>query len=139
MYVQTEILIPPRLIRRLRDAAGPELRKLVERVSMLEESHPESLAFTLMMIRLDGCLECETDSFRAMRGCLACALQNLRRHRANERELLKLYKVALNDVRAHLAARPAAAPPASGAASSRGERRDRRATRSAKAARAAPA
>jgi hypothetical protein len=127
MYVQTEILFPPRLIPQLRDACGPELRKLVERISALEDSHPESLAFTLMMIRLDGCLECETDSFRAMRGCLACALQNLRRHRANERELLKLYKAALQEVREHLAARPASAPPAP------------RAARSSKTARAAPA
>lgn len=103
MYVQTEILFPPRLIPQLRDAAGPEFRKLVDRVGGLDEANPESLAFTLMIIRLDGCLECETDSFRAMRGCLACALQNLRRHRANERELLKLYKAALKDVQAHLA------------------------------------
>lgn len=111
MYVQTEILFPPRLIPQLRDACGPELRKLVDRLATLDEAHPESLAFTLMMIRLDGCLECETDSFRAMRGCLACALQNLRRHRANERELLKLYKAALHDVQVHLAARSAAAAP----------------------------
>ena len=104
MYVQTEILFPPRLIPQLRDAGGPEFRKLVDRVGSLDEAHPESLAFTLMIIRLDGCLECETDSFRAMRGCLACALQNLRRHRADERELLKLYKSALKEVQAHPAA-----------------------------------
>ncbi len=103
MYVQTEILFPPRLIPQLRDAAGPEFRKLVDRVGSLDEANPESLAFTLLIIRLDGCLECETDSFRAMRGCLACALQNLRRYRANERELLKLYKAALKDVQTHLA------------------------------------
>lgn len=106
MYVQTEILFPPRLIPQLRDAAGPEFRRLVDHVAGLDESHPESLAFTLMVIRLDGCLECETDSFRAMRGCLPCALQNIRRHRANERELLRLYKAALKDVQAHLAGGP---------------------------------
>lgn len=104
MYVQTEILFPPRLIPQLREAAGPEFRKLVDQVAGLDEAHPDSLAFTLMMIRLDGCLECETDSFRAMRGCQACALQNLRRHRADERELLKLYKSALKEVQAHPAA-----------------------------------
>lgn len=110
MYVQTEILFPPKLIPQLREACGPEWRKLVEHVAALEESHPESLAFTLMMIRLDGCLECETDSFRAMRGCAACALQTLRRYRSNERELLRLYKAALKDVQAHLAGKAVAKP-----------------------------
>lgn len=105
MYVQTEILFPPRLISQLREAGGPEWRKLVDRVAGLDEAHLESLALTLTIIRLDGCLECETDSFRAMRGCLACALQNLRRYRKDERELLKHYKAALKDVQAQLAQR----------------------------------
>lgn len=103
MYVNTEIMFPTSVIPALREASGPEWRRLVERVTALEETHPERLAFALMMIRLDGCLECETDSFRAMRGCLACALQTVKRYRNNERELLRLYKVALTDVQAYLA------------------------------------
>ena len=110
MYVETEILFPPRIIPQLRDAAGVEFRKLVEHVSSLSEGHPESLAFTLMMVRLNGCLECETDSFRAMRGCALCALQTLRRFRTNEKELIRLYKAALKDIQAHPATASAAAP-----------------------------
>jgi hypothetical protein len=106
MYVTAEIMFPPSVIPTLRDAAGPQWRSLVDRVSQLDETHPESLALSLMMIRLDGCLECETDSFRAMRGCAACALQNVRRYRRNERELLRLYKAALKDVQAFLAVKP---------------------------------
>ena len=109
MYIKTEILFPPYVIPLLRDACGPEWRKLVDRVAALEEAHPDSLAFSLMMIRLDGCLECETDSFRAMRGCAACALQTVRRYRNNEHELLRLYQAALKDVQDYLARRPAAA------------------------------
>ncbi len=108
MYVQTEILFPPRAISQLREACGPEWRKLVDHVTTLEEAHPESLAFTLTIIKLDGCLDCETDSFRAMRGCVLCALQTLRRYRKNERELLKLYKESLKEVQAYL--RPRAEP-----------------------------
>ncbi len=103
MYVRTEIMFPPSVIPALRDASGPEWRRLVERVSALGETDPERLGFALMMIRLDGCLGCEADSFRAMRGCLACALQTVKRYRNNERELLRLYKVALADVQAYLA------------------------------------
>jgi hypothetical protein len=103
MYVNTEIMFPPSVIPALRDTSGSEWRRLVERVTRLEETDPESLAFSLMMIRLNGCLECETDSYRAMRGCSACALQTVRRFRTNERELLRLYKAALQDVQAYLA------------------------------------
>jgi hypothetical protein len=103
MYVNTEIMFPPSVIPALRDACGSEWRGLVDRVARLDETDPESLAFSLMMIRLNGCLDCETDSFRAMRGCTACALQTVRRYRANERELLRLYKAALHDVKAYLA------------------------------------
>jgi len=62
----------------------------------------EKLAFSLMMIRIDGCLNCETDSYRAMRGCRDCARQSLRRLKASDEELLELYGKALEDVRAYL-------------------------------------
>ena len=103
MYVNTEIMFPTSVIPALREAGGPEWRRLVERVTGLDETDPERLAFALMMIRLDGCLDCEADSFRAMRGCQACALQTVKRYRHNERELLRLYKAALSDVQAYLA------------------------------------
>ena len=104
MYVNTEIMFPPNVIPALRESSGPAWRGLVDKVAGLEHTHPESLAFSLMMIRLNGCLACETDSFRAMRGCTACALQTVRRYRANERELLRLYQTALTDVTAYLGA-----------------------------------
>ena len=114
MYVNAEIMFPPSIIPLLRDACGPAWRGLVERVALLADTHPDSLAFSLMMIRLNGCLECETDSFRAMRGCAACAIQSVRRYRKNERELLRLYQVALKDVEAYLAVHQPAGVPAGG-------------------------
>ena len=103
MYVNTEIMFPPKVIPSLREACGGEWRGLVEQVTRLDETEPQSLAFSLTMIRLNGCMECETDSYRAMRGCAACALQTVRRYRSNERELLRLYGTALKDVEAYLA------------------------------------
>lgn len=103
MYVSTEILFPPKVIPSLREVGGAEWRGLVDRVTPLDETHPQSLAFSLMMIRTNGCMECETDSYRAMRGCAACALQTVRRFRSNERELLRQYGAALKDVEAYLA------------------------------------
>jgi hypothetical protein len=104
MYVRTEILFPTDLIPELRDAGGKEWQQLIDKISPLEETHPERLALALLMVRLSGCLECETDSFRAMRGCAACAIQTVHRYRRQERELIKQYKAALKAVQEHLAA-----------------------------------
>ena len=103
MYVRTEILFPPDLIPELRDAGGKDWQQLIDKIIPLEETHPERLALALLMIRLSGCLECETDSFRAMRGCAPCAIQAVHRYRRQERELIRLYKAALKAVQDHLA------------------------------------
>jgi hypothetical protein len=103
MYTKNELMFPPHVIPMLRDQRGPEWQKLVDRVLNLEEDHAEVLAFVLMMIRFDGCMECETDSYRAMRGCGNCAIQTLRRMKVSDRELLKQYKAALKDVEVFVA------------------------------------
>ncbi|HET7009388.1 MAG TPA: hypothetical protein VFI11_01315 [Anaerolineales bacterium] len=106
MYAENEILFPPHVIPRLRRARGERWHQLIDRVVSLPQDHPEALAFSLMMIRLDGCLACETDSYRAMKGCTACALQVLHRHKGSDAELLQRYRKALGDVQAYLAAHP---------------------------------
>ncbi len=103
MYVDTEILFPNNVIPLLCDRRGEEWRKLVKHVLTLPGDHPELLAFVLMMIRLNGCMECETDSYRAMRGCAACALQTLHRYKGSDQELLRTYAKALSDVERHMA------------------------------------
>jgi hypothetical protein len=102
MYTQNELLFPNYVIPALRDMRGVEWRRLVDQVTSLPETHPEHLAFMLMMIRMDGCMECETDSYRAMRGCVLCATQMLRRYKGNDRELLASYQQALDDILTHL-------------------------------------
>lgn len=105
MYTTNELMFPPTVIPQLRDQRGPDWQKLVDRVMTLEEDNPEVLAFVLMMIRLDGCMECETDSYRAMRGCDNCAIQTLRRLKVPDRDLMKQYKTALKDVEAFVASK----------------------------------
>lgn len=102
MYTKNELMFPPSVIPQLRDQRGPEWQKLVDHVQTLDDDHPEMLAFVLLMIRLDGCMECETDSYRAMRGCNNCAIQTLRRLKVTDRDLLKQYKSALKDVEAFM-------------------------------------
>ncbi len=106
MYSDNEILFPPHAIPRLARSRGEAWRELVERVTALPPDAPECLGFSLMMIRLDGCLSCETDSYRAMRGCTACALQTLHRFKGSDQDLLQRYRKAVQDVRGYLAVHP---------------------------------
>ena len=102
MYTDSELLFPSYAIAKLRDLRGPEWRKLIDRLVKLPEDHPHSLAFGLMMIRLDGCLNCEMDNFKAMRGCVLCASQTIRRFKGSDRELLALYDEARAEISAYL-------------------------------------
>jgi hypothetical protein len=103
MYAENALLFPHQVIQTLRSLRGPQWAALVDRVTGLAEHHEETLAFMLMMINLNGCMSCETDSYRAMRGCAACAHQTLRRYKGSDDDLLKLYERALNEVRAFAA------------------------------------
>jgi len=102
MYTKNELMYPHYVTPQLRQMRGPEWRALIDRVLSLPESHEEVLAFCLMMIRLNGCMACETDSYRAMRGCFHCAAQTLRRYKGPDRDLLDIYDQALSDIRRYL-------------------------------------
>jgi hypothetical protein len=106
MNAGTELLFPPYAISYLKDLRGPRWGALIERVLSLKEDHPEALALSWMMMKLDGCRTCEVDSYKAMQGCVACAVQNIRRFKGTDAELLNLYREALKEVKAYLAARP---------------------------------
>jgi len=103
LSLRTEMLFPPRLIVELRDLRGDEWRTLVERVAALPETDPDTLAFCLMMIRLDGCLTCFSGSYRFMRGCYLCAQQAVSRFQGTDEELLQLYDRAQRDLSRYLA------------------------------------
>jgi hypothetical protein len=100
MYTANDILFPRHVIPTLKTLRGEQWAALVERVSQQPENHEDTLAFMLMMIRLNGCMTCETDSYRAMRGCGLCAQQTLRRYKGSDDDLLALFEQALSDVRA---------------------------------------
>ncbi len=98
MYACNELLFPPYAIPELLGLRGPAWQALVERVVELDETHPDSLAFSLMMMRLNRCLNCETDSYKAMRGCVFCAMQTIQRFKGQDEELLRAYEEAQQDV-----------------------------------------
>lgn len=103
-HSDTEILFPMRVAPELRDLRGRKWRRLVDRARQVPDGEPPQLAFGLMLIRLAGCLTCHPDSYRALRGCTACATHVIRRHRGDDDELAELYQRALADIESYLAA-----------------------------------
>ncbi len=93
-----EVLFPARVIAQLRDLRGWEWRRLVDRVLEAGESHPDTLAFGLMMIRMDGCMTCHSDSYRAMQGCSLCARQNVMRFKGTDKDMVRAWEEARTDI-----------------------------------------
>ncbi len=98
MYPTAEILFPLHLVPHLRDLRGPKWKELVTYISTLPETHPDALAFALMMIRLNECLKCPRNSYKYQRGCAECSIQNIIHFKGSDEDLLKLYRRAQRDI-----------------------------------------
>jgi len=94
----TELFFPLRVIPSLKGLRNAPWHELVERVSSVEASDEEQYAFVLMMARLGGCVTCNADSFRAMRGCTVCANQTIRRFRGSDNDLLEQFAQCKKEV-----------------------------------------
>ena len=105
-HEDAEMLFPMRVVPSLVDLRGVAWKRLVARVAVLEEDDSDALTFGLMMIRLSGCLNCQADSFRALRGCTACARQAILRYRGNDQELIRLFEKSRKEIDVYLEQRP---------------------------------
>jgi len=81
----------------LRDLRGETWQKLVDHISSKDATPIEQSAFILTVVRVSGCVGCNADSFRAMRGCIQCARQSIKRHRGSDEDLLHLYQQAIKE------------------------------------------
>ncbi|HEX7434885.1 MAG TPA: hypothetical protein VF326_14645 [Anaerolineaceae bacterium] len=98
----TELLFPSRIITSLRGMRGQEWSELIDQVGCLDTKSTGYIAFVLMMVRLSGCVPCNADSFRAMRGCTQCAHQTIRRTRGTDMDLIDQYQQIQNEVGVYL-------------------------------------
>lgn len=94
----TELLFPLRVASSLSSMRGAEWQALIERVASPQAELSDQMGFVLMMVRMDGCVGCNADSFRAMKGCTLCARQNIRRFRGNDKDLIELFQQAKREV-----------------------------------------
>ena len=98
----TELLFPTRVIASLGSLRSERWRDLIEKISDTGAAPLDQEAFVLMMVRLGGCIGCNADSFRAMRGCTACARQTVRRFKGSDQELLDLFSQSSREMEAYL-------------------------------------
>ncbi len=98
VYRKYDLLFTPHLIPHLRNLRGEQWANVIDRIAKLPETHPDAIAFSMMMVDLGGCLPCEMDNYRAQRGCALCAQQTIITFKGNDKELLNLYKKAQQQV-----------------------------------------
>ena len=99
MYQQdAELLFPERVIPELKGTRDKDWDELVDMVCDQEPDSVDGLAFSLMMMRINGCLTCHAGSHRARLGCTACAQQTVRRYKGSDEELLNKFGKARGDV-----------------------------------------
>ena len=98
----TELLFPLRVIPELRSLRGEVWAQLVDQVSSPDADLLDQLAFVLVMVRLGGCVPCNADSFRAMRGCTQCSRQTVRRFKGSDQDLVNQFQAARLEVGNHI-------------------------------------
>jgi len=98
----TDLLFPTRVIPELVNYRGPEWTKLIKSILIKDQKDKDMLAFVLLMVRINGCITCNSDSFRAMRGCTLCATQNIKRYKGEDTELLELFSKTQNEISKYL-------------------------------------
>ena len=95
----TEFLFAHWAVPSLKNLRGPRWQELVTRIAALPSTHPDALAFALMMIRLNGCLNCDATRYRDRGGCSTCSRFSLTTlNKENENSLLTRYRAAQKDI-----------------------------------------
>ena len=100
--ISTELLFPFRYASALRDLRNQEWQEVIDRTISAEASLEEQMAFVLLLVRNAGCISCNSDSFRSMRGCVQCAGQVIRRYRGSDIELIQQLKQCETEVEKYL-------------------------------------
>ena len=102
MYPRSEILFPHRCVATLRRLRGPRWQALVDRIARLSEVHVDALAFSLVMIKLDKCLNCDLGSYKASLGCCACARRAINSFKGTDGQLIKKFEAAKKELLEYL-------------------------------------
>ena len=97
----TDFIFPPHIIPSLAQLRSEDWLSLVDGISNKTNDSIETIAFTYMMVKLNNCQTCNSDSFRAMNGCLVCSSQSISRYRGSDRDLIAIFQSSVDEIRAY--------------------------------------
>jgi hypothetical protein len=103
----TEFLFPLRVIPSLGDLRGKEWQSLIQHLSEDGTAAVEKIGMTALIVKLAGCAACNTDAFRAMKGCTQCAHLIIKRYKGSDADLIRAYQESLKEVKVYLSKREA--------------------------------
>lgn len=103
--MRAEILFPHKSVSALSTVREIKWKELARRVASLPEDHPDSLAFSLMMIKQCSCLDCNPDRYKALMGCAACAKRTVAAYKGADEALLRAFQKARQEVDQYLETR----------------------------------
>jgi hypothetical protein len=102
MYPRSEILFPHRCVASLKRLRGPRWHALVARIAALPETDLDALAFSLLMIKLNKCLNCDLGSYKASLGCCACTRRAINSFKGTDSQLIKKFEAAKGELLEYL-------------------------------------
>ena len=95
----TELLFPIRVIASLADLRGQDWQRLIDHLADENTEMSEKIALTELVVKLAGCAGCNTDSFRAMKGCTQCSRLILKRYKGSDADLIRNYRECHKEVK----------------------------------------
>lgn len=95
---KTDFLFPPDVITSLTSLRGLNWQSFVEGIAREPYHSINTIAFTYMMVKINNCQTCNSDSFRAMNGCVICSTQSVSRYRGSDSDLIELFEISKLDV-----------------------------------------
>lgn len=99
MLNRPEFLFAHWAVPMLKELRGARWRALVEQIAPLPPTHPDALAFALMMTHLNGCVTCTAHKYRERGGCGQCARMVLTTlNKESEAGLLARYRAAQKEI-----------------------------------------
>lgn len=104
MFRNNELMFPHRAVSALTAVRNGAWQELTERIALLDEAEDESLAFSLMMIKLCGCLKCQPGCYKLSLGCTTCASRAVASFKGPDSALIRRFRKAHEEIQSFLAA-----------------------------------
>ncbi|MHC1784601.1 MAG: hypothetical protein AB9891_17915 [Anaerolineaceae bacterium] len=95
---ETEILFPAYLIPELRDERGEKWQQFIDSIPSSPDKAGLESGLVLFLVKQGGCIGCNADSFRAMRGCKLCSQQTIKRFKGSDQSLIDQIQSAKTEI-----------------------------------------